>query len=98
MAENDDPTAGLPDEFDRLDDLARAEQELTIRTETRRYGKTVTIVEGFDPSFSDVTDLASTLKRALGTGGSVVEGRVELQGDHVERVQKLLQEQGYRVA
>lgn len=85
-------------DFDPEGDLARAEQSLSIRTETRRYGKTVTIVEGFDPSLDeDLRGLASELKSALGTGGTATDDAVELQGDHTDRVPELLREQGFVV-
>lgn len=89
--------AGLPEELGIDEDLARADQRVSIRTETRRYGKPVTIVEGLDDRSVDVDELASKLKRRLGTGGTVKEGRIELQGDHAERLPALLREEGYEV-
>lgn len=86
-------------DLDPESDLARAEQHLSIRTETRRYGKTVTIVEGFDPSLGeDLRALASALKSGLGTGGTATDDGVELQGDHTDRVPDLLRERGFSVA
>lgn len=91
------------DPFDDLDvpedptaDLDRATQQLTVRTDERRYGKKMVIVEGFSGDI-DLQDLASELKSALGTGGTVKEGHIELQGDHGDRVRKLLEEKGYKV-
>lgn len=90
--------AGLPDDLGVGEDLARAEQRLTVRVESRRYGKPVTIVEGFDDDAVDVGALASTLKKRLATGGTVAEGRIELQGDHEDRVPEVLADEGFRVA
>lgn len=87
--------AGLPPEV--AEDLARAEQELTISVERRRYGKPMTVVEGFEGGV-DVEALASTLKRALATGGTVADGRIELQGDHAERLPAVLEAERLRVA
>jgi translation initiation factor 1 len=89
--------AGLPDELGIEEDLGRAEQRLTVSIDERTYGKKMTIVEGFDPDAVDVGDVASDLKRSLGTGGTVDDGRIELQGDHRERVRDLLDEQGFTV-
>jgi len=89
--------SGLPDELGIDEDLGRAEQRLAIRTEERTYGKAVTVVEGFDESSVDVGDLASTLKSQLATGGTVEEGRIELQGDHGERAADLLRDEGFQV-
>ena len=89
--------SGLPDELGIEEDLGRAEQQLTVGIDERTYGKKMTIVEGFDPSSVDVKDVASNLKSSLGTGGTVDEGRIELQGDHRERVRDLLEDEGFAV-
>jgi translation initiation factor 1 len=89
--------AGLPDELGIDEDLGRAEQRLTVRTEERTYGKAMTIVEGFDDSSVDLSDLASQLKGKLATGGTVDDGRIELQGDHRERAADLLRDEGFQV-
>jgi translation initiation factor 1 len=89
--------SGLPDELGIEEDLGRAEQQLTVGIDERTYGKKMTIVEGFDPSSVDVEDVASNLKNGLGTGGTVDEGRIELQGDHRERVRDLLEDEGFTV-
>ncbi|TYL39479.1 translation initiation factor [Natronococcus pandeyae] len=94
---NDDPIDDLLDELDSHGDLEAAEQLLSIRMEKRRYGKPVTIVEGFDLPKSEVESIASNLKSSVGTGGTVDEGRVELQGDHRDRVPDLLREHGFDV-
>ena len=99
MGEDDDisSVSGLPDELGIDEDLGRAEQRLTVRTEKRTYGKAVTIVEGFDESSVDLKELSSDLKSNLATGGTVDEGRIELQGDHGERVREILAEKGFEV-
>ncbi|EMA39788.1 translation initiation factor [Halococcus hamelinensis] len=89
---------GLPDELDIDGDLARADQRVSIRVDERRYGKAMTIVEGFDDSTTDVSDLASELKSQLATGGTVSDGRIELQGDHRNRLPDLLEERGFELA
>lgn len=89
--------AGLPDDLGIDDDLARSQQRVTIRVDTRRYGKAVTIVEGFDTSVTDLVDLASTLKRRLAVGGTVDENRIELQGNHENALPDLLREEGFAV-
>ena len=92
---NHDPFEDL-DVPDPLSDLDRSTQRLTVRTDERRYGKKMVVIEGFDPD-ADLKSLASTLKSALGTGGTVKEGRIEIQGDHAGRVRELLEENGYTV-
>ncbi|ESP87829.1 translation initiation factor [Candidatus Halobonum tyrrellensis] len=91
---DDDPFADIPD--DPTADLDRAEQRLTIRMERRTYNKPVTIVEGFEGDV-DVKSLASDLKKSVGTGGTVEDGAIELQGDHQDRAAELLRDKGYTV-
>jgi len=88
--------SGLPDELGIDDDLARATQRVRIRVDTRRYGKAMTIVEGLGDDV-DRTELASTLKSKLAVGGTVDDGRIELQGDHRDRLPAILREQGFQV-
>ncbi|QCJ46252.1 MULTISPECIES: stress response translation initiation inhibitor YciH [Haloprofundus] len=88
--------SGLPDELGIDDDLARTQQVLTVSVDTRRYGKPVTLVDGFEGD-TDLKELASTLKRKLACGGTVEDGVIELQGNHKERVPDILREQGYTV-
>lgn len=45
----------------------------------------------------DQQDLLKTLKKKLGTGGTVVEGRLELQGDRREKLPDVLAEMGFKV-
>lgn len=80
-----------------MEDIARAEQELSVHVERRTYDKPVTVVEGFDPEVTDVGDMATTLKKRLGAGGTAKETSVEVQGDHEDRVKDILEEEGFTV-
>jgi translation initiation factor 1 len=62
-----------------------------------RRGKTVTVVEGLPRNSEFLKTLAADLKRACGTGGTAVEDRVELQGDHVAALRALLAARGWTV-
>jgi translation initiation factor 1 len=97
MADDLSSIAGLPDELDIEEDLARAQQVASIRVDTRRYGKAVTIVDGLDPSTIDLDTLASTLKSRLAVGGTVSDGRIELQGDHRTALPEILRDEGFDV-
>ena len=44
-----------------------------------------------------ITELATKLKTRLGTGGTVKDGRIEIQGDHRDRIVQELEGMGYRV-
>jgi translation initiation factor 1 len=66
------------------------------RDRKRRRGKTVTVVAGVEPARRE--ELAGTLKRHCGSGGTVQDdGTVEIQGDHRERIAAKLGALGYRV-
>ncbi|AGB04715.1 translation initiation factor eIF-1/SUI1-like protein [Aciduliprofundum sp. MAR08-339] len=88
---------GLPDELFALEEISKEQQVIKIYTDKRRYGKTVTIIEGFDPRDVDLKEMARTLRKKTASGGTVKDGRIELQGDQRERARKFLESQGYVV-
>lgn len=62
-----------------------------------RGGKVVTLVKGVPLEPAALAALGKQLKAACGTGGTVKDGVIEIQGDHVERVMAALQAPGRRV-
>jgi len=88
---------GLPDELFAWEEISKEQQVIKIYTDKRRYGKTVTIIEGFDPRDVDLKEMAKSLKRKVATGGTVKDGRIELQGDQKEKVKRFLEDMGYMV-
>lgn len=61
-----------------------------------RGGKTVTLVHGLPLDDAALHDLGRRLRTACGSGGTVKDGVVEIQGDHRERVLQWLQQQGLK--
>ena len=90
-------TCGLPKEICVCEEIAREQQDIKIYIEKRRYGKTVTIVEGIDANDIDINDLARQLKTKCASGGTVKDGNIELQGDHKKKVYDALVELGFNV-
>ena len=69
-----------------------------VRRETKgRSGKTVTTVQGVPLRGDALRDLASGLKRHCGTGGTLKDGVIEIQGDHRESVLVELSRMGFTV-
>lgn len=62
-----------------------------------RGGKAVTLVKGLLLEPAALVTLGKQLKAACGTGGTVKDGVIEIQGDHVDRVMVALQSMGHRV-
>lgn len=86
----------LEKELGLEDVLAVESSVLSIRKDARRYGKSMTVVDGFDPAV-DVAEVAKDLKAHLGTGGTSKDGRIELQGDHRVKVRARLEAKGFRI-
>jgi translation initiation factor 1 len=61
-----------------------------------RNGKGVTIISDLPLDEKGLTELATRLKTRLGTGGTVKDGRIEIQGDHRNRIVQELEVLGYR--
>ena len=90
------PKCGLPKELCMCEEIAREQQSVRISIDSRRYGKTVTVIDGIDGNDIDIADLAKTLKSRCAAGGTCKDGRIELQGDHKKKVKAVLEEIGFR--
>ena len=87
---------GLPKELCMCEEIAREQQTVKIYTDSRRYGKMVTVIDGIDDNDIDINDLAKKLKNKCAAGGTAKDGKIELQGDHKKKVQAALESMGFK--
>lgn len=78
--------------------LPKGDGVLRVSRETKgRGGKAVTVVKGAALDAAGLAALGKQLRTACGSGGTVKDGVIEVQGDHVERVIEALKAQGHTV-
>ena len=93
---NPDYEYNYDDNEDQVD-LLPEEQKLRIFLDRKqRAGKEVTLVAGFEGSDDSLKELGKFLKSKCGVGGSVKDGEIILQGNHRDKVLKLLIDKGYQ--
>ena len=69
-----------------------------VSRETKgRGGKAVTVVRGVLLTDAELVKLGKDIKTACGSGGTVKDGVIEVQGDHIERVMEALKKRGHTV-
>jgi translation initiation factor 1 len=66
------------------------------RTSKGRGGKVVTLVKNLQLSPNDLKALTKHLKQTCGSGGTIKDGVIEVQGDHRETIAAALQQLGYK--
>ena len=89
------PKCGMPEDLCVCDSIAKGEQKISVKLDTRSFGKEMTVVEGLDDGEVDLDELASTLKSKLACGGTAKNGQIQLQGDHTRRITDVLVEEGF---
>ena len=78
-------------------DLPPQQQDLRIQaTRSGRKGKTVTIITGFQHKPETLSKLLKQLKAKCGTGGTVKDDSLEIQGEHKQKLLELLTQSGYK--
>jgi translation initiation factor 1 len=88
-------TCGLPKDLCVCEDIAKESQQIDVYVDKKRFGKKYTVVEGIDEKQINLKELIKQLKEKLACGGTVKEGKIELQGDHKTAVKDWLLKLGF---
>ena len=89
------PMCGLVKELCVCETIAKESQKILVYIERKKFNKNYTIVEGIEEKEIDLKDLAKKLKSELACGGTIKDGKIELQGEHKQRVKKILVNYGF---
>ncbi len=90
------PTRNLSDQTPAPPKRNRGRVDI-LRSTAHRGGKIVTVVTGFvGISQAEKERLGKDMQKACGAGGTVKEGRIEIQGDHRDTVARILTNAGFR--
>ena len=84
----------MPKELCVCGDIAKEFAKVKIYTERKRFKKFMTIVDGITDEVKP-KELTKKLKTKLACGGTYKNGKIELQGKHVDKVKKILLESGF---
>jgi translation initiation factor 1 len=90
------PDFQAPVEARDINDVAPTQQTLRIWLQRGKGGKEATVIKGFEGSDDALSDLAKLLKNKCAAGGSAKDGEIIIQGDHRDKVLKMLLDMGYR--
>ena len=98
MVYSTDPDNIPEEEIVEIPALENHAQKLYVSLDKKqRGGKKVTLVECFLGHEDDLADLGKELKKLCGTGGSVKDGDIIVQGDNRDKIVAYLQKEGYAV-
>jgi translation initiation factor 1 len=107
MPRNDHPTVWSSEQGDLrkkssppadVHSLPPQQQTIYLHRDSKgRGGKVVSLVKGLALSEADLSALAKQIKQACGSGGTLKDGVIEIQGDHREKIAEVLKKLGYKV-
>ena len=91
-----DPQFRIEQEEEPADEMPNDKQVLRIWLERVKGGKEATVVKGFAGPAAQLEELAKLLKNKCAAGGNAKDGVIIIQGDHRDKVLKLLLDLGYK--
>lgn len=90
------PNCGLPKDICACETIAKEEEKVKVTSIKKRFGKSVTTIEGISRDV-DVRGVLRELKTRLACGGTMKDGIIELQGDHRKKIKEILVKIGFPV-
>ncbi|MDE1191156.1 MAG: translation initiation factor [Arachidicoccus sp.] len=91
-----DPNFSFRNEEENVETLPANQQKLRIWLETKnRGGKAATLISGFAGTEEDLKELGKKVKNFCGTGGSVKDNQILIQGDQRDKILQWLLKEGY---
>jgi translation initiation factor 1 len=107
MPSRDNPTVWSSEQGDlrnkpaqpaKVSSLPPQQQTIYLHRDSKsRGGKVVSLVKGLVLSEADLSALSKQIKQACGSGGTIKDGVIEIQGDHREKIALVLSKLGYKV-
>jgi translation initiation factor 1 len=88
------PKCGLPKQACVCEGIAKSEERIKVILEKRKFGKLITLVTGLSKDV-DAKEVAKALKNKLACGGTIKDGKIELQGEHLKKVKPILMDLGF---
>lgn len=88
-------TCGLVKELCVCETIAKESQKIRVYIERKKFNKFYTIVEGMDQKEINLKDLGKILKSELACGGTIKNGKIELQGNHKQKAKAILIKYGF---
>ena len=89
------PKCGLPKELCVCEAIARESQTITVSVVKKKFNKVYTVIGGITDKNIDLQELTKQLKNKLACGGTSKDGRIELQGNHIQSVRNVLINMGF---
>lgn len=84
----------MPEDLCVCETIAREQQKITVKTETRKFGKNYTVISGIKKE-ANIDEILKKLKAKFACGGTAKTGRIELQGNHKFRMKEVLVSFGF---
>ena len=92
------PDYNFDEDNDIVETLPNSQQHLKVQIDRKkRKGKEVTLITGFIGDENDLKVLGKLLKSKCGVGGSVKDGEILIQGNHLNKIIEILTSEQYKV-